>query len=95
MRFPVSVGAVSYQFCFVEMEAADLEWGQWNGWQRRGVIVQSVGSGDSALELNMSAEIVRCELYIAVLDIVYDAFCKVNDALGCVRARMIDSSHGQ
>ena len=77
------------------METADLEWRQWNGWQRRGIIVQSVGSGDSALELNVSAEIVRCELHIAVLDIVYDAFGEVNDALGCVGVRMIDSSHSQ
>lgn len=30
-----------------------------------------------------------------MFDIVYDTLGKVHDALGCVRARMIDSSHGQ
>lgn len=76
------------------MEITDLEGRQRNIWQRRCIIVQSIGSGDSALELDVSAEVVRCELHIAVLDIVYDAVGKINDALGRVRARMIVSSHG-
>lgn len=43
----------------------------------------------------MCAETVRIELNIAVLDEVYDAFGKVKDPLARIRARMIDSSHGQ
>lgn len=43
----------------------------------------------------MSAEIVRCELYVAVLDVVDDAFGEVGDAMGRVGARMIGSCHGQ
>ena len=73
----------------------DLEGRQRNGWQRRCIIVECLGGGDSALKLNMCLEIVRCELDIAVLDEVYDTFGKVEDPLARIRARMIDSSHGQ
>lgn len=80
---------------FVGTKATDLEGRQGYCWQWRRVVVESVGSGDGAFELNVSTKVVRCELYIAVLDIVYDTFGQVDDALGCVRARMIEPSHSQ
>ena len=77
------------------MMATDLERCQRNCWQRRGVIIKRLRSGDSALELNMCPEIVRCELNVAVLDVIDDTFGKVEDALGRVGARMIGSSNDQ
>ena len=43
----------------------------------------------------MCGEISRRELYIAVLDIVYDTFGDIKNALARIRARMIDPSQGQ
>ncbi len=43
----------------------------------------------------MCPEIVRGELNVAVLDVIDDTFGKIEDALGRVGARMIDSSNGQ
>ena len=76
------------------MGTTDLKGRQRDGWQRRCIIVECFGGGDSTLKLNMCAETVRCELNIAVLDEVYDTFGKVKDPLARIRARMIDSSHG-
>ena len=82
MRYQGSVGAVSYQRESAETKPTDLEGRQRNCRQRNCIIVKSFGSADSALELNMCAKIVRCELYIAVIDKIYDSFGKVDDALG-------------
>lgn len=57
--------------------------------------MESFGSGDSALQLNMRAETVRCEFNIAVLDIIYDTLGEVQDALAAIGTRMIDPSYGQ
>ena len=78
-----------------ETRNADLERCQANGWQRRRIIVESLGGGDGALKFNMCAKIIRRELNIAVLDIIYDTFGKVQDPLARIGARMIDSSYGQ
>ena len=43
----------------------------------------------------MSAEVVGCELNVAVLDIIDDRLGDVHDALGRVGIRMVDSSNGQ
>ena len=72
-----------------------LEWSQRNGWQGRCIIVEGLRSGSSALKLDMCTETVRCELNIAVLDIIYDTLGNIQDALARIRTRMIDSSDGQ
>lgn len=95
MQYPESVDPVSYQVYFSEMKATDLERRQRNGWHRRCITQEIFGCDDSALELNMCGEIVRSELNIAVFDIIYDTFCNIQDALTCIRARMVDSSNGQ
>ena len=41
---------------FLRYNITDLEGRQRNGWQRRCVIIESFGSGDSALQLDMRAE---------------------------------------
>ena len=54
-----------------------LKGSQRNRWQGRCVIVEGFGCGGSAFKLNMRAEAVRCELDIAVLDVIDDAFGKI------------------
>ena len=69
-----------------------LKWSQRNVWQGRCIIVEGLGSGNSTLKFNMCTETVRCELNIAVLDIIYDTLGSIQDALARIR---IDSSDGQ
>ena len=76
------------------LRRAYLEGSQRNGWQWRCVIVKCLRSGSSTLKLNMCSKTVRCELNVAVLDIIYDTFGKIKDALARIRTRMIDASHG-
>ena len=90
-----SVGVVSYWRILRERIVADLEGRQGDRWQRCCIIVESFRSRDRALELNMSTEVVRCELYVAVLDVINDTFGKINNALGSVGARVVCSSNGQ
>ena len=72
-----------------------LEWSQRNSWQGRGIIVEGLRCGSSTLKLYMCTETVRCELNIAVLDIIYDTLGNIQDALGRIRTRMVNSSDGQ
>lgn len=92
---PGICGSVSYEGGVFGAKATYLEGRQGDCWQWRRVVVESVGGSNGAFELNVRSEVVRCELYIAVLDVVNDTFGKIYNALGCVRARMINSSHGQ
>lgn len=75
------------------MRTTNLEGRQRNWWQRRCIVVEIVGSADSTLKLNMHVEVLRCELYVAVADIIYDGFGMIYDALGRIGVRMADSSH--
>ena len=72
-----------------------LKWSQRNGWQGRCIIVEGLRSGSSTLKLNMCTETVRCQLNIAVLDIIYDTLGNIQDALARIGTRMIDASDGQ
>ena len=47
------------------------------------------------LKLNVCTETIRCELNIAVLDIIYDTLGNIQDTLARIRTRMVDSSDGQ
>ena len=43
----------------------------------------------------MRAEIIRCEFYVAMFNVIDDAFGKVDDASGRIRVRVVGSSYGQ
>ena len=96
MRFLVSVGPISIGRDFSESEMNFyLKWSQRDGWQGRRIIVESLRSGGSTLKLDMCTETVRCDLNIAVLDVIYHTLGHIQDALARIRTRMIDSSDGQ
>lgn len=80
---------------FLNRKGSYLERAQRNGWHRRCIVVEGLRSGSSTLKLNMSTETLRCELHIALLDVIYDTLGNIQDAFGRIRIHMIDSSDGQ